>query len=444
MTKLKDILIDNNAELVEFGKDHFVSEEGHINTTLHYVVSGKLEALTKSNNKYLRIFEISPDSLIGLFSFFEEDHLSFFSVRSTTDIKLIRITKEMHDLLQKNEKDYGFLLLQEALKEFRHRTRLYRQLQEKIFESTEKLVIHEKMATVGRLSASLAHELNNNISVISKGLEYFNDVLPSFFTEKLSSLENNIFIHALNNGYQLTSRKIRQETSLLSKNNKYAKTSNKLLSLAVETKNNNDSINLDYLLELSLEDLQKLNTLFILGCKFKNISQASTQITHVVNGFKTLSRPPGELKPFPVHETIEQAKQLLQHRMQNIIVYTNYKFTDPISCRQADLIQLWNNLLVNSIDAMNGIGEIFIDVSRKDNDVIISIQDTGPGIPPDKMEAIFQPHISSKLNISHYGLGLGLTICSQVISLHRGKITPRNVENGACMEISIPIKGDEK
>ena len=105
-----------------------------------------------------------------------------------------------------------------------------------------------------------------------------------------------------------------------------------------------------------------------------------------------------------------------------------------------ELIQLWINLISNSSDAMKGKGKISIHSQSFSNLVSIELQDNGPGIPEDVKQNLFEPNITTKSNTSRYGLGLGLTICRQIVEYHHGHISTLPSQQGALFRITLPIK----
>ena len=108
---------------------------------------------------------------------------------------------------------------------------------------------------------------------------------------------------------------------------------------------------------------------------------------------------------------------------------------------QADgnqLQEVFLNLLTNAVDAMPTGGMLRIGTARESDTVLLSIADSGPGIPPEERERIFEPFFTTKE--PGKGSGLGLAVCRQIIQAHRGTIqvieTPGS---GATFEIRIPL-----
>ena len=96
---------------------------------------------------------------------------------------------------------------------------------------------------------------------------------------------------------------------------------------------------------------------------------------------------------------------------------------------EGELHQVFTNLVVNAIDAMeNGGGRLTLTAENGDDTVRAWVSDTGPGIPAERMERIFQPFFSSKL--TQGGSGLGLAITSNIVRRHGGEVSVENHEDG--------------
>jgi signal transduction histidine kinase len=104
-----------------------------------------------------------------------------------------------------------------------------------------------------------------------------------------------------------------------------------------------------------------------------------------------------------------------------------------ISCDATKLQRVFTNLIANSIQALEKGGTITIQISEQDNDTIIQISDTGPGIPAEALLKIFEPLFTTKKD----GTGLGLSTCKKIIEEeHNGSISAKN--NPTTFTIKIP------
>jgi len=107
---------------------------------------------------------------------------------------------------------------------------------------------------------------------------------------------------------------------------------------------------------------------------------------------------------------------------------------------QEQLRRVFLNIILNAIQAMPEGGKMTIQTSRHDDSVRIGFTDTGVGIPKENMPKIFTPLFSTKAK----GIGLGLTICKQIVEAHDGNITVKSkVGEGSTFTIELPIRLDE-
>jgi signal transduction histidine kinase len=105
------------------------------------------------------------------------------------------------------------------------------------------------------------------------------------------------------------------------------------------------------------------------------------------------------------------------------------------------LQQVTMNLIVNGIDAMkdvDGTRELDILSQRADNEqIMISVSDTGVGLPPQQADQIFNAFFTTKL----HGTGMGLSICRSIIEAHDGRLwAADNPRRGACFHLLLPTK----
>ena len=112
--------------------------------------------------------------------------------------------------------------------------------------------------------------------------------------------------------------------------------------------------------------------------------------------------------------------------------------TEPILVQgdKDKLTQVFLNLIKNSTDAMNEGGKITIGCASKDDFVVITVSDDGPGVPESLIDTLFSPFVTTKKQ----GSGLGLAISKRIVEDHSGKITAKSVEGkGTQMSITLPL-----
>jgi len=118
----------------------------------------------------------------------------------------------------------------------------------------------------------------------------------------------------------------------------------------------------------------------------------------------------------------------------------------PVEGDRVQLQQVVLNLLMNAVDAMSasaeGTRELRISTSRDASDrVLVSVQDTGPGLHPNAVDRLFEPFFTTKPE----GMGMGLTICRSIVEAHGGRLwATANGSRGAMFQFSLPMRRDEQ
>ena len=126
---------------------------------------------------------------------------------------------------------------------------------------------------------------------------------------------------------------------------------------------------------------------------------------------------------------------------QGIEVIKNYPEDLPkIPCYPDELNQVWTNLIHNAIQAMESKGTLTIDVKQQQENILVSIIDSGKGIPAEILPKIFQPFFTTKP--AGEGSGLGLDIVKKIVDKHRGTISFQSVPGNTTFTVQLPIPVD--
>jgi signal transduction histidine kinase len=156
-----------------------------------------------------------------------------------------------------------------------------------------------------------------------------------------------------------------------------------------------------------------------------------------------LKRTPFETREIDVNQIMGETFKFLsvQAAARNVALYLQ---TEPGTvCIKGDAVQLQQvilNLVVNSMDALASIpyGRTVIGRTELNGGarVEISISDSGPGIPPDKIAQVFDPFFTTK----DQGMGIGLSIARTIILAHKGQIWAENQSGGgAAFHFTLPL-----
>ena len=371
--RLCDMMGYSCDELIDYPTTDFL-DKTNIENMKNHVASrseGKnrpyeVEWLKKDGNILPTI--VSPMPL------FDESGEFSGNVAVLTDVsELKRIEKE---LIEKNEQ------LEEAL----HRAN----------EMQAHLILTEKMASLGQITAGVAHEIKNPLGFIKTNVaplkRDINDLL--LLLEKYDSVING--------------QKIQDQFS------------------EIETLKS----------ELDLNSLVKEIHLLLNGIK-----DGADRTTQIVKSLGNFSRAGEEqLVMGDVHEGIDSTLTLLSGEIgTTITIQKDYGDLPEIECFPGKLNQVFMNILSNAIHAIDLKGKIVIKTSFDGLSIHISITDSGKGMSEEVIKRIFEPFFTTKE--MGKGAGLGLSICYNIISQHNGKINVNSKPGkGTEFILSLPIK----
>jgi signal transduction histidine kinase len=170
------------------------------------------------------------------------------------------------------------------------------------------------------------------------------------------------------------------------------------------------------------------------------IENGAKRVTEIVANLKRFSHPGSAA--FVVHdvrETIEIPLNLLANKLaRRIQVHRDYAEVSQVLCCPGELTQVFMNILDNAQQAIRGSGDIFIRVHQAGTQVVVSIRDTGPGIPPEIRNRIFDPFFTTK-DIG-VGTGLGMSISYGIVKRHGGTIEVASEPgHGAEFRVTLPV-----
>lgn len=175
----------------------------------------------------------------------------------------------------------------------------------------------------------------------------------------------------------------------------------------------------------------------------EEIDLSSVRISELIKSMKDYSQmDQTPLQEIDVHEGIESTLTILKHKLKyGVTTKREYGELPKICAYGRELNQVWTNLIDNAIDAMNGKGELTIRTFKKQNDVVVEIQDTGLGIPEDVRSRIFEPFFTTKGVGAGTGLGLDITR-RIVVQRHHGEISFDSKPGTTQFRIRLPIQPD--
>ncbi|MEM8718591.1 MAG: ATP-binding protein [Cyanobacteria bacterium P01_G01_bin.39] len=409
-----------------------------------------LESLEKYQAKAYLIVPIFQDQkLYGLLAAYQNDVARNWR-ESEIDL-MVLVANQLAVALQQAE--YINQLKQRSDKEKAQSKNLKRALKE-LQQTQKQLIQQEKLAALGQLIAGIAHEINTPLGAIrasandnTKALMVAIAKLPQL-TEYLSAAEKHDFFKLLNRAMMskplYSSREKRPLKRQISK------------QLQEHNIDNSRSI-ADLLIDIGIYDeiesylslLQHpkvdwiLDLAYNLACLMGNNRTVITSVekaAKVVFALKNYARfdHSGAKHLVEITTGIETVLEIYHNRLKhNIEVYRNYQDIPKIWCYPDELIQVWTNLIHNSLQAMNDGGTLMIVTSAENKRIKVEISDSGRGISQDIQNKIFEPFFTTKPNGE--GSGLGLHISRKIIDKHQGAIAVASEPGHTRFSIWLPI-----
>lgn len=325
---------------------------------------------------------------------------------------------------------------------------------------------HEKVNALGKLSAGIAHELNNPASAINR--------ISSELQERLMlnlHLTRQLLIHCVS-AEQID--RIRQLMEDLQNKGEASVKLNAIDRVEKEdeicdwlTQNDikdpgelcetfvNAGIgiaNLEFLRELSGKQafndvIRWFENLLSSQTIISDLGKASERISNLVSAIKShvhMDRTQ-DMQRTDVITGIENTLTLLGHKLRDKQIEVERKYKDDlpeIEAHVSELNQVWMNLIDNAIFAMDQKGKLSIEVFVNNKDLKVRISDNGKGIPKEIIPRIFDPFFSTKKMGD--GTGMGLDIASTIVKRHNGEIKvnsePGKTEFTVCLPVQQTIK----
>lgn len=165
-----------------------------------------------------------------------------------------------------------------------------------------------------------------------------------------------------------------------------------------------------------------------------------SELVQAVRGYSHLDQAPRQ--EIDVHDGLDSTLAILAHKISEseIEVVRDYDRSLPrIDARPAELNQVWTNLIDNAIGAAGEGGRIVVRTRRSASHLLVEVEDDGPGIPEQLRYRIFDAFFTTKP--PGEGTGLGLDIACRIVIRHRGDIRVKPVEQGACLQVLLPLPG---
>jgi signal transduction histidine kinase len=416
------------------------SRQGDAADAMFVVLEGHLQGRGELAGE-LFVFDLEPGDVTGVLPF---SRMKQFSVsgRALTDSRALRFPASLFpDLIQK---------MPELTK------RLVGMMADRIRETTRLEQQQDRLASLGKLSAGLAHELNNPASAAKRAagqlrhmlakirnasLELGKRVLSPAQKAEIEKLEASFTLEVVPPDALTVNDLEDQIDSLLRSHGQ-----NDLWMLAAGLARRNikpevvESLFSNLEADTARAALVRIAASVEVASLVHEIESSTSRISDLVGAIKEYTyMDQSPVQNVDVVKSLETTLTILNHKLKRgVQVQRDYQpIPLLVNSFGSELNQIWTNIIDNAIDAMHSKGELRIRTYRDDGCVVVEIGDNGPGIPAEVQPHIFEPFFTTK-GVGE-GTGLGLDTVQRIVKKHRGNISVNSKPGDTRFQIWLPV-----
>jgi signal transduction histidine kinase len=433
----------SHSEDLRFKAGDTYFREGDPADAMYVILDGQIQARGELAGETI-IIAMKPGDVTGLLPF---SRMKQFTVdaRAITDARLLRFPASLFpELVQKMPE-----LTQ----------RLVGLMSDRIRETTRMEQQRDRLASLGKLSAGLAHELNNPASAAKRATSQLRDLL-----KRIKDASHELGRRDLSAAQKSEIEKM--EASFV-KSNEAPPDALAISDLEDQIDSLLRSHGQNDLWQMAADLARKNVKPEALESLFANLDAgtaraalvriaASVEVATLLNEIESstsrISDLVGAIKEYtymdqtPVQnvdivKSLETTLTIMNHKLKHgVVVLRDYqKVPLLVNSFGSELNQIWTNLIDNAIDAMSGNGELRVRTRREDNSVVVQISDNGPGISPEIQAHIFEPFFTTK-GVGQ-GTGLGLDTVQRIVKKHRGTIQVTSKPGDTSFKVWLPLAG---
>jgi signal transduction histidine kinase len=417
------------------------ARQGDPADAMFVVLEGQLQGRGEIGGETI-VFTITQGNVTGLLPFSRMKQFTV-GIRAETDSRALRFPASLFsDLVQKMPE-----LTQ----------RLVGLMSDRIRETTRLEQQRDRLASLGKLSAGLAHELNNPASAAKRATSQLRELL-----RKIKDASHELGSHDLTPAQKSEIEKLEtafvqrdepppdaltisdleeQIDSLLRSHGQ-----NDLWQLAADLARKNvrpqglESLFAALDPETARAALVRIAASVEVANLLNEIESSTSRISDLVGAIKEYTyMDQAPVQNVDVVKSLETTLTILNHKLKKgVIVERDYqRIPLLVNSFGSELNQVWTNIIDNAIDAMGGKGELRVRTYRDDGCVVVEISDNGPGISPAVKPHIFEPFFTTK-GVGE-GTGLGLDTVQRIVRKHRGSIQVNSKPGDTRFQVWLPL-----
>ena len=416
---------------------------------MHIILDGRIDIFIERQNQRQNLGTLESGTITGVlpYSRMIKATGNGNSIGEATILSMHR--SKFPELISKSHE-----IVQELVGVMTSRVRNFTKLQQQ----------NEKLMSLGKLSAGLAHELNNPAAAVVRTSSELSKIIRNTPEKFKEALKLNMTSDQVDKVSAIVFEKLDSTTALelsvIERSNQEDEIADFLEDNGIEDGYDMAPTLVDASLDYSdinkiAEALDHQNLEAVLNWAtntlqterlVKDIQNASSRISDLVQSIKSYSHMDrgSDKEASNIHDGIQSTLTMLNHKIKR----NNIQFV-PVFDNALPLVhvfvsqmnQVWTNIIDNALDAMPNGGTLTIKTELDREFVKIHLSDTGTGIPGDVIDQIFDPFFTTK-GIGE-GTGLGLDIANRIIEQHHGKISVDSSSDGTHFEVCLPIN-DQK
>ena len=417
------------------------ARQGDPADAMFVVLAGMLQARGERGGEPF-VFSLKPGDVTGVLPF---SRMTNFTVsgRAEADSRALRFPASLFpDLVQK---------MPELTK------RLVGLMSDRIRETTRMEQQRDRLAGLGKLSAGLAHELNNPASAATRAASQLRGILQKIRDASLELGRRDLTL-AQKKEIERVEKSVTQSEepppdaltisdledqldSLLRSHGQ-----NDLWQLAADLAHKNVKPQVLEHLFSSFDATTARLALVRIAASLEIVSllheieSSTARISDLVRAIKEYTyMDQSPVQNVDIVKGLETTLTILNHKLKRgVAVKRDYQRVPlMVDSFGSELNQVWTNLIDNAIDAMGGQGELRVRTYRDDNCVVVEIADSGPGIPPEVLPHIFEPFFTTK-GVGQ-GTGLGLDTVQRIVKKHAGNIQVTSKPGDTRFQVWLPL-----
>ncbi|MGA2415246.1 MAG: ATP-binding protein [Candidatus Sulfotelmatobacter sp.] len=433
----------SQAQEINVKAGSVLSHQGEPADAMFVILDGHLQGRAERGGESF-VFTLEPGDVTGVLPF---SRMKVFTVgiRAESDSRGLRFpTSLFPDLIQRMP-----VLTQ----------RLVGLMSDRIRETTRMEQQRDRLASLGKLSAGLAHELNNPASAAKRATSQLRDMIKKIRDASVELGKRDLTpaqksevekVEALFTQKDvippdaLTINDLEDQIDSLFRS--HGQSDLWLLAAGLARRNIQPEVVESLFAKLDADvaraALVRIAASVEIASLLNEIESSTSRISDLVGAIKEYTHmDQAPVENVDVVRSLETTLTILNHKLkQGVVVQRDYQQVALlVNSFGSELNQVWTNIIDNAIDAMHGKGELRIRTYQEDGCVVVEIADNGPGIPEEVQPHIFEPFFTTK-GVGE-GTGLGLDTVQRIVRKHKGTIQVNSKPGDTCFQVWLPIAG---